>query len=77
MNVDAISQETSTKGIGQSMFIMADFLTIAQAIDIRIVLASSGVARNYFRRPCLLTRRLVVMHARTEVVSLYYEYDSS
>ena len=48
------------------------FLPIAQAMGIRIVLASSGVARNNFRRPYLL-----VMHARTEVVSLYYEDPSS
>ena len=45
-------------------------------MGIRNVVAS-GVARNYFRRPCLLTWRLVVMHARTEIVSLYYGDDSS
>ena len=54
-------------------------LPIAQAMGIRIVLASSGVCAELFpsAMPCLLTRRLVVMHARTEVVSLYYEDDSS
>ena len=36
-----------------------------------------GCAEFFFRRPCLLTWRLVLMHARTKVVSLYYGDDSS
>ena len=48
-----------------------------QAMGIRNVVAS-GVARKLFPSAmCLLTRRLVVMHARTKVVSLYYGDDSS
>ena len=50
---------------------------IVMTMGIRNVV-TSGVARKlYFRRPYLLTWRLVVMHARTEDVSLYNEDDSS